>query len=49
MDKKHGNGVFKWESGNLYKGNYVEDERDGYGEMFWTDGSIYKGQWNRGY
>ena len=30
-----------WESGNIYKGNYIDDERDGYGEMFWTDGSIY--------
>jgi hypothetical protein len=37
-----------WESGNIYKGNYVDDERDGYGEMFWTDGSFYQGEWKAG-
>ena len=40
--------MFNWESGNVYKGNYVDDERDGYGEMFWTDGSIYQGEWKQG-
>lgn len=48
MDKKHGHGIFSWESGNVYKGNYKEDERDGYGEMYWTDGSQYKGDWKKG-
>ena len=43
MDKKHGQGVFTWESGNMYKGGYLEDEREGYGEMYWTDGTVYKG------
>lgn len=45
---KHGYGVFKWASGNVYKGNYKEDQRHGYGEMYWTDGSVYKGEWIRG-
>ena len=44
---KHGYGVFKWASGNVYKGNYKEDQRHGYGEMYWTDGSVYKGEWIR--
>jgi hypothetical protein len=48
MDKKHGHGVFRWESGNVYKGHYKEDQRHGYGEMYWTDGSVYKGEWVRG-
>jgi hypothetical protein len=26
-DKKHGNGVFEWESGNRYIGQYDDDER----------------------
>jgi len=38
-------GTFTWESGNMYKGCYKEDERHGYGEMYWTDGSCYKGEW----
>jgi hypothetical protein len=45
MDKKHGYGVFEWETGNVYSGNYFEDERNGYGVMKWTDGSTYMGTW----
>jgi len=41
-------GTFTWESGNMYKGCYKEDERHGYGEMYWTDGSCYKGEWQNG-
>jgi hypothetical protein len=47
-DKKHGQGVFSWASGNVYVGAYYEDERNGQGEMRWTDESKYIGQWIRG-
>ncbi len=47
-DKKHGWGVFEWESGNRYEGNYSEDERHGYGVMKWTDESTYMGIWDQG-
>jgi len=30
-DKKHGYGIFTWSSGNMYKGNYVEDLRCDFG------------------
>jgi len=40
LTRENGYGIFLWESGNVYKGNYKDDERDGFGEMFWTDGSI---------
>jgi len=33
LDKKCGNGVFKWASGNIYKGEFKNDEREGFGEM----------------
>lgn len=46
--KKHGYGIFTWNAGNIYKGNYFEDLREGYGEMYWTDGSYYKGNWQKG-
>ena len=46
---KHGEGVFKWESGNKYEGCYEYDLRQGYGEMFWSDGSVYKGEWHKGF
>ena len=29
FDKKNGHGNFTWESGNVYIGNYVDDERQG--------------------
>lgn len=45
---KHGKGVFTWASGNIYKGEYFEDERHGNGQMLWTDGSIYEGEWVKG-
>ena len=48
QDKKHGYGVFKWASGNEYRGYYKDDERDGQGEMKWTDGSSYTGEWVKG-
>ena len=44
-DKKHGKGVFEWESGNRYMGSYLNDERHGYGVMEWTDESKYLGTW----
>ena len=45
---KNGKGVFTWASGNIYKGDYVSDERHGNGQMLWTDGSMYEGEWKRG-
>jgi hypothetical protein len=47
-DKKQGKGKFVWASGNVYNGNYDNDERNGYGVMNWTDGSVYKGNWVNG-
>lgn len=47
-DMKHGEGTFRWQGGNVYKGSYQNDVRHGYGVMTWTDGSVYSGQWERG-
>lgn len=33
-DKKHGEGIFIWPSGNFYKGTFLNDFRHGYGEMY---------------
>lgn len=41
--------MFKWPSGNEYKGSFVNDFRHGYGEMYWIDGSYYKGSWEKGF
>lgn len=40
---KNGTGTYSWTSGNIYKGEYLNDERHGNGQMIWTDGSYYDG------
>lgn len=40
--------MFKWASGNIYIGEFEDDERHGEGRMKWTDHSSYVGQWKRG-
>ena len=45
---KHGAGIFQWESGNKFEGNYWMDLREGYGRMDWNDGSYYEGEWHEG-
>ena len=34
MDKKSGYGVYEWENGWVYKGNFDNDYRNGYGELY---------------
>ena len=45
-NKMQGYGIFTWENGRSYKGNYIEDKKEGYGEFFWPDGRKYFGNWN---
>lgn len=45
---KHGYGVYKWKSGNVYKGQFVNDQREGHGIMIWSDGTKYEGNWKNG-
>ena len=50
-NKKQGQGVYVWASGNKYEGEYQDDERDGIGTMMWIDGngcSVYIGEWWKG-
>ena len=44
----HGNGVFVWEDGRKYEGNYADDKKDGIGKFTWPDGRIYDGDWKDG-
>ena len=41
---ENGNGTYKWESGDLYVGDWVEGKRTGYGRYDWVDGSYYVGR-----
>ena len=48
MDKKDGYGVYDWENGWTYKGNFKEDLRDGYGELLHHNIVMWKGEWENG-
>jgi len=41
----HGLGVFTWNDGKRYEGDFVNDLKQGYGELIWANGRIYKGNW----
>lgn len=41
----HGDGCYKFTSGNVYTGQWHEGMMNGFGKMVYADGSIYEGQW----
>jgi hypothetical protein len=43
--RKHGFGVYKWSSGDVYAGHFRDDDREGLGIYQWKDGGYYRGQW----
>ena len=43
-----GYGVFKWEDGKRYEGEYIADKKEGWGVFFWPDGRKYEGYWKNG-
>jgi hypothetical protein len=45
----HGQGVYKWEDGRVYIGDYRNGKKDGYGQYTWPDGRRYEGYWKDGY
>ncbi len=44
----HGQGVYTWKDGRMYKGQYNMDKKHGYGEYRWADGRVYTGEWAHG-
>jgi uncharacterized protein (TIGR02145 family) len=43
-DCNNGYGIYKWESGSKYEGNWVNGSRTGKGKYTWNDGSNYDGE-----
>ena len=41
----NGNGVFSWEDGKKYIGNYNDNIKQGYGKLFWNENKYYEGEW----
>lgn len=42
---RNGYGIYKYDNGDMYEGEFVEGLREGYGEYLYNDGSIYRGAW----
>ena len=42
---KNGKATIKYDSGDIFLGNYLNDKRDGYCIYRWSDKSFYKGEW----
>ena len=48
-DCKNGDGIYAWESGNVYKGEFDEDgKQHGKGTFTWANGDKYTGEWKDG-
>ena len=43
MNKKHGEGIYRYCNGSVYNGNFKDDMYDEYGVMKYVNGSQYKG------
>ncbi len=40
-----GLGVYTWQDGRKYEGEYLYDKKHGYGVYIWSDGRVFKGNW----
>ena len=43
---RHGNGIYTWKSGKIYKGEWKNNKMDGIGE-FSENGNVIKGTWKK--
>ena len=44
----HGIGIFTWDDGRKYEGDFLDDKKSGHGVFTWTDGRKYDGYWKFG-
>jgi hypothetical protein len=38
-----GIGIYSWQDGRKYVGEYRDDKKHGYGSYSWSDGRLYEG------
>ena len=43
-----GFGIYIWNDGRKYEGQYKDDKKHGYGLYIWADGRRYEGYWWKG-
>ena len=46
--QKKGHGIYEWQEGHSYEGEWVDGKRHGTGTQKWQDGSSYEGEWENG-
>ena len=44
---RQGEFIVKFESGNIYEGNYKNNDEHGYGKFTWADGGVYEGNFEK--
>lgn len=44
----HGKGLYTWDDGRKYEGEYSMDQKHGKGVYQWADGRVYAGEWANG-
>lgn len=42
--KRHGKGIYRWNNGETYNGDWKNDRMNGYGVFTKVDGSVYEGE-----
>ena len=45
-DDMHGEGEFRWKTGEIYRGGFKRDRRSGRGTLVLNGGEIIEGEWN---
>ncbi len=44
----HGKGIYTWNDGRIYEGEFSDDKKHGFGIYTWADGRKYEGLWADG-
>lgn len=44
----HGYGIYTWQDGRRYEGDYDTNKKQGKGTYTYSDGSKYQGEWYEG-
>jgi len=43
-NKKHGYGIYYFESGDVYEGSWLHDAQSGFGKYMYKNGDFYEGK-----
>ncbi|WP_417430849.1 MORN repeat-containing protein [Halpernia sp.] len=46
LGRKHGQGIYAWDSGRFYIGQWKRGNMDGFGQMVYPNGDYYEGEFN---